>query len=204
MGTQWSSGGSRRLVGTLAGLVLLALIAVGVSELPGGSHTDGASTKLTPAQTSVLLAGSPPVLAAVHAQAGEILNGGSTALHARLRALKGYPVVINKWASWCVPCQEEFAAFQRAAAEYGRRVAFLGIDSGDSNRSKAVTFLKSFPVSYPSYYDLSGELGEQMTDSSSTPVTVFIARDGKQDIWQGPFPSAAKLEQDIRRYALEA
>ena len=194
----------RRAVATIAGLALLVLIAVGVVELPGGSHSGDASVRLTRAQTSALLAGSPAALAALHAQAGEVLNGGASALHARLAALKGYPVVINKWASWCVPCREERGAFQRAAAEYGRRVAFLGIDSGDAGRADARSFLRSFPMSYPSYYDHSGELGEQITDSSFTPVTVFLARDGHRFIYQGQFPSVAKLEQDIRRYALNA
>jgi cytochrome c biogenesis protein CcmG/thiol:disulfide interchange protein DsbE len=195
---------ARRTIVTLVGLALLALVVVGISELPGDSHTDSSTVPLTPARTSALLAGSPPALAAVHAQAGEILGGGASALHARLTTLKGYPIVINKWASWCVPCKEEFGAFQRAAAEYGHRVAFLGIDSGDSSRANAANFLKSFPVSYPSYYDHSGDLGEQITDSSFTPVTLFIARNGRQFIHQGQYPNVTKLEEDIERYALHA
>jgi thiol-disulfide isomerase/thioredoxin len=202
-----SSRARRRFVAVLAGLTLIALIAVGISELPGSSDTGGASARLTPTRVSALLAGSPYVLAALHAQAGEILSGGTSAFYARLAKLKGYPIVINKWASWCVPCREEFGAFQRASAEYGRRVAFLGIDSGDSSRSQALAFLKSFPVSYPSYYDQNEELGEQVTDSSSTPVTVIIARDGSSSaspfIYQGQFPSVAKLEEDIQRYGLD-
>jgi hypothetical protein len=100
------------------------------------------------------------------------------------------------------PCREEFEAFQRGSAEYVRRVAFLCLDSGDANRADAVAFLKSFPVSYPSYYDGSGQLGERITDSSSTPVTVFIARDGHRFPRQGQYPSLAKLRLDIQRYAL--
>jgi cytochrome c biogenesis protein CcmG/thiol:disulfide interchange protein DsbE len=196
---------SRRAIVTLACLTVAGLIAVGVAELPGGGSTNGpTSARPTPAQTSVLLAGSPPALAALHAQGGALLGGGAGALHARLAGLKGYPVVINKWASWCVPCKAEFGAFQRASAEYGRRVAFVGIDSGDSGRADAMAFLKSFPVSYPSYYDKSGQLGEQITDSSFTPVTVFIGRDGRRFIHQGQYPSVGKLAQDVRRYALEA
>lgn len=184
---------------------IVVLIAVGVSELPGGTSTDSSSgTRLTPARVSALLAGSPAPLAAVHAQSNMLLDGGSSALHARLAALKGYPVVINKWASWCGPCKEEFGAFQRVAAEYGRRVAFLGIDSEDTSRGEAAAFLRSFPVSYPSYYDQSGALGEQVTDSSATPATVFIARDGRRFIWQGQFASAGKLREDVERYALNA
>jgi cytochrome c biogenesis protein CcmG/thiol:disulfide interchange protein DsbE len=194
----------RRAIATLACLALAGLIAVGVADLPSDSSTSSTATRLTPARTSVLLAGSPPPLAALHEQGGALLQGGARALRARLAALKGYPVVINKWASWCVPCKDELGAFQRAAAEYGRRVAFIGIDSADSNRADAAAFLRSFPVSYPSYYDERGRLGEQITDSSFTPVTVFIGRDGHQFIHQGQYPSTAKLEQDIQRYALDA
>jgi cytochrome c biogenesis protein CcmG/thiol:disulfide interchange protein DsbE len=195
----------RRTIVTLACSALAGLIVVGALELPGDSSTGGsASMRLTPTQTSTLLAGSPPALAALHAQAGILLEGGSLALRSRLATLKGYPVVINKWASWCVPCKDEFGAFQRASAEYGRRVAFIGIDSQDTSRADAAAFLRSLPVSYPSYYDRSGSLGEQITDSPSTPVTVFIARGGRLSfIRQGQYPSTAKLEQDIRHYALE-
>ncbi len=65
-------------------------------------------------------------------------------------------------------------------------------------------FLRSFPVSYPSYYDQSGGAGAAITDSAFTPVTVFYDRGGHEYIRQGPYPSPAKLEQDIRRYALDS
>ena len=84
---------------------------------------------------------------------------GLGALRARLAALRGHPVVINKWASWCAPCRAEFGAFQRASVTQGREVAFIGIDSGDTSRADALAFLRSFPVSYPSYYDQSGQAG---------------------------------------------
>jgi thiol-disulfide isomerase/thioredoxin len=197
----------RRAIATLLCLAIAGLIAVGVSKLPGSSSTGSSSgstaTRLTAAQTRALLAGSPPALAALHAQGGALLDGGARGLDRRLGALKGYPLVLNKWASWCVPCKQEFAAFQRAAAEYGRRAAFIGLDSGDASRADAVAFLKSFPVSYPSYYDKSGQLGEGITDSSFTPVTVFIARDGRRFIHQGQYPSLAKLKRDVQRYALD-
>jgi thiol-disulfide isomerase/thioredoxin len=196
---------SRRALVTLACLAVAGLIAVGVSELPGGSPTSRSTpARLTSARMRALLAGSPAPLAALHDQRGALLEGGARALHTRLATLKGYPIVINKWASWCAPCRAELGTFQRASAEYGRRVAFLGIDSGDSGRADAVAFLKSFPVSYPSYYDRSGSLGERVTDSSFTPVTVFIARDGRRFIHQGPYRSLAKLEDDVQRYALDA
>ena len=195
----------RRAIVTLLCLAAAGLIAVGLAELPNSSSPSGSTAaRLTAAQTSALLAGSPPPLAALHKQGGALLEGDEQALHARLASLKGYPVVINKWASWCVPCKDELAAFQRASAEYGRRVAFLGLDSADTSRADAAAFLRSFPVSYPSYYDKSGQLGMQITDSSFTPVTVFIGRDGRQFIHQGQYPNVGKLERDVERYALDA
>jgi hypothetical protein len=59
-------------------------------------------------------------------------------------------------------------------------------------------------VSYPSYYDANGQAGAAITDSTFTPVTVFYDRAGRQYIHQGPYTSAARLERDVRRYALGA
>jgi cytochrome c biogenesis protein CcmG, thiol:disulfide interchange protein DsbE len=185
-------------------VVLLALLVIGLTQLPGSTPAPPEVTKLSLAQMRTRLAGSAQPLAGLHAQAGQLLSGGPPALQARLATLRGWPVVVNKWASWCLPCRAEFAAFQAASLVQGRKVAFIGIDSGDTSRSDALAFLRSFPVSYPSYYDPSGELGTAVTDSTFTPVTVFYDRHGAQYIHQGPYPSEAKLEQDIRRYALGA
>jgi cytochrome c biogenesis protein CcmG/thiol:disulfide interchange protein DsbE len=194
----------RRLLAILAGLAVAGLIAVGLTRLPSSSKGGGEPPPLTAGQQRALLVGSPPALAALHRQGGRLLSGGGASLHAELAALRGYPVVINKWASWCVPCRAEFGAFARVAAEYGRRVAFLGLDSGDSSRGDALGFLRDHPVSYPSYYDSSGALGLALTDSSFTPVTLFIPVHGRPFIYQGQLPSAKKLEEDLIRYALHA
>lgn len=189
----------KRLSIASATLAVAALLVVGLLQL-GGSSTASAPSKLTLAQMQARLAGSPAPLAALHTHANQILPVAD--LRVELGALHGLPVVINKWASWCEPCREEFGFFQRVSVSRGREVAFIGIDSGDTSRAAALTFLRSFPVSYPSYYDQSGQVGISITDSTFTPVTVFYNRAGKQFIHQGPYPSAAKLEEDVKRYAL--
>jgi len=186
----------------LAGAAVLVLLVIGLLQL-SDSPPPAAPSKLTLAQMRERLAGSPPALAALHAQAGEIVSGGLPALRARLAALHGTPVVINKWASWCEPCREEFGVFQRVSLSRGREVAFLGIDSGDTD-AHALAFLRSFPVSYQSFSDPGGQAGLAITDSSFTPVTVFIDRAGGEFIHQGPFLSVGKLERAVRRYALGA
>src|SRR6266566_5227726 len=66
------------------------------------------------------------------------------AFKSRLAGLRGYPVVVNKWASWCGPCQTEFPAFQRAAVKYGRQVAFVGLNGKGDSLTDAAAFLRSF------------------------------------------------------------
>jgi cytochrome c biogenesis protein CcmG, thiol:disulfide interchange protein DsbE len=192
----------RRLLLAGSALAIGIVLIIGLLELGHGSTTPEPS-RLTAAQMQARLAGSPPALAALHAQANRLLGGGLPAVRARLSALRGHPTVINRWASWCAPCRAEFGVFQAVSVARGRQVAFLGIDSGDPSRGKPEAFLRSFPVSYPSYFDPSERAGEAITESSFTPVTVFINSSGGEYVRQGPYPSVAKLEADVNRYALD-
>jgi thiol-disulfide isomerase/thioredoxin len=192
----------KRLSILLGMLAVAVLLVVGLLQL-GAKTATTAPLLETVAQMRRSLSGSPEPLAALHEQASEVLSGGLPALRARLAEFRDRPTVINKWASWCEPCKAEFGAFQRVSLSRGRSVAFLGIDSGDSSRSAALRFLRSYPVSYPSFYDPSGQLGLAITDSTFTPVTVFYNRSGSEFIHQGPYTSVAKLEADVRRYALD-
>jgi thiol-disulfide isomerase/thioredoxin len=194
-----------RLSLALAAAIVLAVLAVGIVQL---AHSSGeapaiAPLQITTAQIRERLAGSAEPLAALHTQASELLPETGDAFSRRLGLLRGEPLVINKWASWCTPCHAEIGSFQRASISFGREVAFLGIDSLDTERTGALGFLHSFPVAYPSYYDPSGQIGTAITLSTFVPVTVFYNRRGEQFIHQGQFSSLAKLEQDIRRYALD-
>ena len=150
---------------------------------------------------STQLAGSPPPLAALHRQAGQVL-GSEAALAARLRALRGYPVVLNAWASWCGPCKGEFPFFASASLRYGRRVAFVGVSTNDTSVRAAESFLAAHPVSYPSYHSSSPALSPIAT-VINLPTTIFIASDGRTCFArQGPYDSEGALDADIEACAV--
>jgi thiol-disulfide isomerase/thioredoxin len=183
-------------------VLLAALVVVAVVVAHPTSKTPH-SADLSKNAVSSALAGSPAVLTSLHAQGNQLLSGGPNAVQARLQALRGYPVVINKWASWCVPCQTEFPAYQRASVALGRKVAFIGVDGKDKNPA-AAAFLRRFPVSYPSYTDPDEKIARAIHAATYYPQTVYINRQGKEVYdHAGPYETAASLERDIRRYALQ-
>jgi thiol-disulfide isomerase/thioredoxin len=176
-------------------------LMLALSLLSGcGSQESDAPTP-TPAQARAELAGSPAALAALHRQAAQLLGGGIDAYEARLAALRGHPVVVNAWASWCGPCEHEMPYFQRAAVRLGRRVAFLGVnpdDPGDDARE----FLRDHYVPYPSYVDRGSEIARDIGVRAGLPTTVFYDRDGEiAYVKQGPYRDEAALLADVKRYA---
>ena len=159
----------------------------------GGEHPDYARA----------LAGAPRPLTALYSESNRLLHGGVNAYERRIAALRGYPLVVNVWASWCGPCRFEFPLFQRLAAEYGKRVAFLGVNSQDSDDA-ARTFLGEAPVPYPSYTDPNKGIAESLGAGLGLPDTAFYDRRGKLvHLKQGPYDNRAELAADISRYALE-
>lgn len=179
--------------------VALALAALGLAGCGSAAHGAAPSA----AQIAADLRGSPTPLAALHAQANRLLGGGAKAFKAELGALRGYPLVVNKWGSWCPPCRQEFPIFQQVGALAGRRVAFIGDDVNEPNAASGATWLRRFPLSYPSYADRSGTINDALgaASASYTPVTYFYDAAGKQVFFHyGPYLSVALLEHDIRTY----
>lgn len=65
------------------------------------------------------------------------------------------PVVVNVWASWCLPCRDEAPLLTEALAEYGEQVTFIGI-AYDDNQPGAKQFLAEFDLPFPHYFDQEG------------------------------------------------
>jgi cytochrome c biogenesis protein CcmG/thiol:disulfide interchange protein DsbE len=95
-----------------------------------------------------------------------------------LADLKGKPVIVNFWASWCIPCKEEAPALQQTYEKYkAQGLTVVGIDAQDF-RQDAKRFAKRFGVTYPVVYDGSGStLGKWGV--TGFPETFFVDRSGR-------------------------
>jgi cytochrome c biogenesis protein CcmG, thiol:disulfide interchange protein DsbE len=182
---------------------LLLAILLGAIALAGcaGSNSGNPDSRLTPDQAKASLSGAPPQLAAIRAQANQLLDGGTDAFDARLEQLRGTPVVVNKWASWCGPCRFEFPWFQSLAEKRGGQIAFLGVNSNDSSGS-AEQFLSELPLPYPSYTDPDLKIAQDLGASPQYfPTTAFYDRAGKLVYSHpGQYQHEQDLIADVDRY----
>lgn len=183
----WIGGGALGVL-LVGGVVAIALAS-------GGSGSSAPTPSIAPPPGK----GTPKQLAANLKEANEVID---TPLDEKLASLKGVPVVVNMWASWCPNCKQEFPFFQSLARKYQDRVAFLGLDSQDS-RDAAESFLDEYPVIYPSVYDESADQARSIGAGQGWPTTVFYDASGQRTfVFPGGYTTEATLEQDLRTYAL--
>ena len=102
------------------------------------------------------------------------LNGEGTL---RLHSLRGHPVVLNFWASWCIPCKQEAGLLESAAKSYrADGLVVLGVDAQDF-RSDARRFAKRYGITYPILRDGSGSTLARY-GGTGFPETWFLDRRG--------------------------
>lgn len=94
-----------------------------------------------------------------------------------LSDLRGRPVVINFFASWCTACQAEAAALETAARRFAPGVAFVGVDVNDSKASIG-TYIARHHLSYPVGFDHSGAVAAAY-GVTGLPTTVFVSPTGQ-------------------------
>jgi thiol-disulfide isomerase/thioredoxin len=153
-------------------LILVPLLAFMAAACTGGgtSPTPTGPAVPTPAEnatTAPLLPTTVDALPSMDAAGFEQLLG----------QLKGTPVVVNIWASWCGPCEAE-APLLTAAAKAHPNVQFVGADIGDS-RDGALAFLARHGVPYPSVFDPGSTIKTQM-GAIGQPDTYFYDANGTQ------------------------
>ncbi|UJA21511.1 TlpA family protein disulfide reductase [Thermoleophilia bacterium SCSIO 60948] len=196
------AGRRRKLVATVSSAVaILGAAAVTLLSTGASSQRESPEALSRAFNYERALNDAPPPLARLYSAGNTLIPGGPGGLEEQLSSLRGHPVVVNEWASWCGPCRLEFPVFQRASARHGERIAFLGVLSGDSEEA-AETFLREVPVPYPSVTDPQQDIATELWRSRpALPKTAFYDRTGTLiNVRIGPYESVAQLEADIDRY----
>lgn len=114
-----------------------------------------------------------------------------------LVALRGQGVVVNFWASWCIPCRAEKPLLEAAwQAEQGRGIVFIGVNHQDAD-APARAFLAEMGTSYANGADVTGAWAATF-GVVGLPTTFFISPEGEiaRVIW-GEIPTAAELARSL-------
>lgn len=159
-------------------VLFIALLAFGLSAQSANSTIDDslARGRTAPAPAfdlAILQRGDPgPVLR------GRLERAFSTG-RLTLRELRGTPVVLNIWASWCDPCRQEAPLLERAWRTLGRpdRVLFVGLDQQDAT-TDAISFLHSYGIDYPNVHDPGNDVPRSY-GATGVPETFFISASGQ-------------------------
>jgi len=112
-----------------------------------------------------------------------------------LSDLRGQVVVINVWASWCKPCEQEAPELQKFWEAYqDREMVLIGVDYVDTP-SGAMTYMKKFKITFPNAPDLQSAISSTLNRKMGVPETYFIDRDGVLKYVQvGPFTSMEEIQ----------
>jgi cytochrome c biogenesis protein CcmG/thiol:disulfide interchange protein DsbE len=165
---------------------MLLALSLALAACGGSRPGTGASSLPTPALNATRAPLLPTRVAALP-------SFDLDAYRRLLGQLRGTPVVVNIWASWCGPCREEAPRLAEAARRYGSRVQFLGVDILDQ-RAAAASFIARYGWPYPSVFDASGDIRDGL-GFLGQPVTVFYAASGRLvSSWSGPLTGEALAE----------
>jgi len=119
----------------------------------------------------------------------------------RLAAFRGHPILLNFWASWCLPCRAEAANLEAAYLKYkSRGMVFIGVDLQNDTWGDSRAFLQGRHITYPQGRDETGKVGRTYR-VVGIPTTYFIGADGR--IKSLPLTGGFTGEDGVRDLAAE-
>jgi cytochrome c biogenesis protein CcmG/thiol:disulfide interchange protein DsbE len=188
-------GAGLRLAASLLVLVLFALLVYRIVQgSPAAGLTRAISAHRSPAAPNVVLrviwdrTGTWPPRLRRSVARGTL----------QLADLRGYPVVLNFWASWCSPCQQEAALLASTAEAHRGRVVFVGVDVNDLT-GDARHFLDTHDAPYVAVH--AGSSTAERFGLIGLPETFYVDRRGRiEDVTRGQL-SAATLQRELVRVA---
>ena len=130
----------------------------------------------------------------------QFYEGYHHAEHASLNLsdLRGKVVVLNVWASWCKPCEQEAPELQQAWDTYkDKDFVLIGVDYVDTP-SGAMSYLKKFKITFPNAPDLQSAISSTLNRNMGVPETYFIDKTGVlRHVQIGPFPSVEDFQKIV-------
>lgn len=127
-----------------------------------------------PSPTQTFVAGGPPLTTP---PAGQLTNLSADQFEGILVGLRGTPVLVNVWASWCAPCRTETPLLERTWQADQSRLVIIGINASDQ-RGAGRAFMDEFGVSFPNIFDASGEIRHRL-GVRGFPSTYVFGADGQ-------------------------
>jgi len=116
-----------------------------------------------------------------------------------LAQVRGTPLVVNVWASWCPPCIEELPLLNKVSRELKGEVDFIGINIEDDS-TKALQLMQDFDISYPSVIDRSGDTRAPLM-IPGPPVTYFVTSQGVvAGRWDGAIPNEKTFNSLLQKH----
>lgn len=169
-------GRATRAVAIVAVVALVALLVYGLSEQsPRTDIDDGLAQAKSVAAPGFEL---PVLTPGELGELGDLVRPGLANGRLSLEELRGTPVVLNYWASWCVPCRQEAPVLERGwRGARGQGVLFLGLNMQDIT-DDARAFIREFRNTYPNVRDQSNGVAREW-GVSGLPETFFVRADGR-------------------------
>ena len=131
--------------------------------------------------------------------AGDLTPLSADEFEGVLVGLRGTPVIVNIWASWCAPCRTETPLLERTWESGAGGVVIIGVASKDSP-GPARQFMNEFGVTFPNVFDVSGDIRKRLGLRGFPTTYVFDARGSLQATIVGGLtePRLASILQDLR------
>ena len=190
-------GPRRRLSSLVAALAVTAGAASACTEANGTEGKNYVAGKSIVIEVPVEDRGEPVEFA------GETLTGDQL----DLATLRGAPVVVNVWWSGCPPCRVEAPILQEAAEELAGDGAVVGINIRDASRENALSFERTFGITYPSLYDPGSQqllAFPAPYNPRDMPSTMVLDREGRvAALVRGELPSRTTLFDLVEEVAAE-
>ena len=129
-------------------------------------------------RVALALAAAAALAIAADAPRADLTLKDAAGRKVRLRDLRGKPVVLNFWASWCGPCKDEMPLLAALEKQYAARGVVVRAASLDENKSKAAAFVQAHAIETAVWYGATADDLDRLKLGNAVPATAFLDAEG--------------------------